>query len=377
MGDYSETANPQSLLKMSEKLWQKLARNFVNAGGVPIPISDTLISLLQTLINEEQARFLLTFRKRSLTKDQIKNRTELGEKALDEMLSELMDNGIITSYPSRSTGVIVYYLVSILPGLIEYPFMKGEKGEKQEKVAKYMDLLFNELSQLTQSNYEIIVEQFRKDNPMDRVVPVEMGVEIPRNLVLPYETVEGIIERNDTISINYCYCRNWKDNLKDPCEVESPKLSCFQFGRYAKFLIDHKFGVPISKEEAIKILKEAEDYGLVHKAIHQQNPEQEEDGFCNCCSCCCQFFQLYKRGIFPFHTLSYYIANLDLDKCLGCGVCMDKCPIDAIEILDDQSVTNLDACIGCGICVHHCPEKARNLERTGLREIYIPPIQIV
>jgi hypothetical protein len=41
---------------MSEKLWFQLAKNILKAGGPPVPINDTLIELLRTLINEEQLR---------------------------------------------------------------------------------------------------------------------------------------------------------------------------------------------------------------------------------------------------------------------------------------------------------------------------------
>ncbi|MFW9866439.1 MAG: ATP-binding protein [Candidatus Thorarchaeota archaeon] len=291
------------------------------------------------------------------------------------MLNDLMDNGIIMGIQS-SSGIMVYYLVSILPGLIEYPFMRGEKGEKQKKLARLMNTLFNELSSLTQSNYDLMVKQLSSGNPMDRVIPVDMEIDIPREIVLPYEDVKGIIERNDLISINYCYCRNWKDNLGEPCKLDTPDLTCFQFGKYAQFLIDHNFGKLISKDEALKIIKESEDSGLIHKAIHLRNPGQEEQAFCNCCSCCCQFFQLYKRGIFPFHTLTYYLADLDSEKCTGCGICIEKCPIDVIKLIEDHSVTNLDRCIGCGLCVYHCSEKARTLKRTGLRDVYLQPPKI-
>ncbi|MFX1427461.1 MAG: ATP-binding protein, partial [Promethearchaeota archaeon] len=268
-------------------------------------------------------------------------------------------------------------LMSIIPGLIEYPFMRGEKGEKQKEIAKLMDKLFDELSFLTQSNYNVFLEQFKTRNPIDRVVPVEEEIEPYQDVVLPYEVSKRIIERNDIISVNHCYCRNWKDNLQEPCKLEGPELGCLSFGRYAQFLIEHNFGKSITKKEALKILKEAEDDGLIHKAIHLKNPGQEEDTLCNCCDCCCQFFLLYKRGIFPFHTLTYYLARVDERKCKGCGICAQKCAIEAIELIDNLSITNLDRCIGCGLCAYHCPENARTLERTGLREVFIPPTQIV
>ena len=361
---------------MSDQLWQKVARNFIIAQGGFFPNNDTLISMIQTLISEEQAKFLQIFRKRSLNINQIKAKTDLDDKALEKMLMELMDNGLIMGIPSRSTGTMVYYLVSILPGLMEYPFMKGEKGEKQKKLAKLMNKYFDELRQLTQSNYDLIVQQFRNANPIFRVVPVEKEVEIPQEVVLPYEDVKKIIEKHDIIGVNYCYCRNWKENLNEPCKIERSKQNCLQFGRYAKNNIDHNFSKAISKEEAIEILKEAEDSGFIHKAIHMQDPNLEELNLCNCCNCCCQFFQLYERGILAFHTLTSYIANVDETICRGCGICVEKCPIEAIKLRDSLSITNKDKCIGCGICAHHCPENARTLERTGLRKVFIPPPKV-
>ncbi len=363
-------------MKMSKQLWNKTAKVFAAAQGGFIPVNDTLITILQTLMTEDQAKFLQVFRKRALNYDQIKAKTELDDKTLKKILMELMDSGLIMGIPSRSTGIMVYYLVTILPGLLEYPFMKGEKGEKQKKLAKLMDNIFDDLSQITQSNYDFIIKQAKDSNPIDRVVPVEKEVDIPQDVVLPFEDVKNIIEKHDVISVSYCYCRNWKKNLNDPCKIEPLKQNCLQFGRYAKNNIDHNFAKPISKEQAMEILKEAEDKGLVHKAIHMQDPNLEELALCNCCNCCCQFFQLYRRGIIPFHTLTSYLAHVDENKCSGCGTCVEKCPIEAIELVDSLSVTNMDKCIGCGICAHHCPENARNLERTGLRTVFIPPPKI-
>ena len=352
-------------------------KNYVTAGGVPFPINDTLIKIFKTLLTVEQAKFLLGFRKRSLNINQIKAKTDLDDKALDRMLNNLMDDGLIIGLPSRSTGIMVYYLIPILPGLFEYPFMKGEKGEKQKKLSILLNKLIDEFGQLTQSNYDELVKQFMKGNPLDRVVPVKKEVEIHQDVVLPYEDIKHIIANHDIISVNHCYCRNWKENLGDPCKLDAPNLNCLSFGRTARFLIDHNFGKQISNEEAIKILEEAEDIGLVHKAFHvQQNPEQEIQTLCNCCNCCCQIFEFYKRGSAPFRTFTSYIANVDVDKCKGCGTCVEKCPIEAIEIVDTLSVTNTDKCLGCGVCAHHCPENARTLERTGLREVFIPPPKI-
>ena len=47
---------------------------------------------------------------------------------------------------------------------------------------------------------------------------------------------------------------------------------------------------------------------------------------------------------------------INTDECIGCGVCVDACPM---EVLDASSgaaeVVNGGDCIGCGECLETCP----------------------
>ena len=72
------------------------------------------------------------------------------------------------------------------------------------------------------------------------------------------------------------------------------------------------------------------------------------------------------------HTKTSYIAEIDDKKCSGCGICVEKCPIEAITLIDGKSHTDDNKCIGCGVCVQQCPEKARTLRKTELRSVFIP-----
>lgn len=49
------------------------------------------------------------------------------------------------------------------------------------------------------------------------------------------------------------------------------------------------------------------------------------------------------------------IAEIDLDKCDQCGLCLELCRFDAIS--QDFVVDPID-CEGCGVCVDFCPEEA-------------------
>ena len=72
---------------MSEKLWNKVARNFINAGIVLISVNDTILEILRTLITEEQAKLLQIFRKRSLNIDINKKKLSIKSYILNMLIN--------------------------------------------------------------------------------------------------------------------------------------------------------------------------------------------------------------------------------------------------------------------------------------------------
>ncbi len=53
-------------------------------------------------------------------------------------------------------------------------------------------------------------------------------------------------------------------------------------------------------------------------------------------------------------------ATIDREKCVGCGQCVDVCPVGAITIEDGKAVVS-DDCIECGACAGVCPAEAITL----------------
>ncbi|MDO4869073.1 MAG: DUF362 domain-containing protein [Bacillota bacterium] len=61
-----------------------------------------------------------------------------------------------------------------------------------------------------------------------------------------------------------------------------------------------------------------------------------------------------------------------LDRCVGCGICVDSCPLDpkAIRLGPDRKpVYDHRSCIKCYCCQEMCPEKAINVKKSFLARL--------
>lgn len=62
-----------------------------------------------------------------------------------------------------------------------------------------------------------------------------------------------------------------------------------------------------------------------------------------------------------YAELEPFIAEIDPEKCDGCGECVDECPASAIRIENGKAVIKEALCKGCGACGAVCPTEAINL----------------
>ncbi|KIX11377.1 electron transfer flavoprotein subunit alpha [Dethiosulfatarculus sandiegensis] len=53
--------------------------------------------------------------------------------------------------------------------------------------------------------------------------------------------------------------------------------------------------------------------------------------------------------------------KIDKEKCTGCGECVDTCPFEALELVDDKACVN-ESCTLCGSCVEACAFEAISIE---------------
>jgi len=367
-----------------DRKYKKAAQVINSAGGTPYPITDTLISILKYLLDEEYLDFIIAFRrKKSQTMEQLKESSNLSEEEILKKVEVLAKKGLIFNQPNRY-GVMVFRLMPFVNvGVFEYTFMKElETTEENLEIAQLFAKLGSESKERLKSNYNVALSFLKNMPPIDRTIPIrenkETGneieiivneeLEVPEQKILLTQTVEELIEKFDNIAVGHCFCRHHKDLLDNPCKQTELRENCFTFGKSARYTSEQGFSRMVSKEEALQILKQSEQDGLVHKAYHPNfDMKRDETSICNCCTCCCG-----NAGGMTVNATNY-ISQFNHDLCVGCGTCVDHCHTNSIELNDEGKAELVgDYCIGCGVCAYFCPENAISLVENE-RIVRIPP----
>jgi formate hydrogenlyase subunit 6/NADH:ubiquinone oxidoreductase subunit I len=178
------------------------------------------------------------------------------------------------------------------------------------------------------------------------------------------------LQKQDRFAVATCACRHRKNSDPNLPNCRHETENCLHFGKFADYIIKNGLGREIDLEECRDILSRAAEAGLVHAA---SNWQENVDTICNCCECCCVYFQ-------AFHVLKHdssmnhsnYVVQTDPETCKGCGLCVQRCPMDALQLVESPHANNkkgkvcsarLDLCIGCGVCAYKCPTSSLRLKR--------------
>ncbi len=96
-----------------------------------------------------------------------------------------------------------------------------------------------------------------------------------------------------------------------------------------------------------------------HSTIYMDYSKNHCKYDCNNCSKVCPTGALEKISLEQKQKLRIGMAKINRELCIGCGICVFKCPAKALS-LDEKRVLQFDGskCIGCGACQVNCPQKA-------------------
>jgi len=311
--------------------------------GFPRTESGVEMEILRELFSLDEAEIMLALGPSPEPVSSVAGKMGRDEKKLGEQLYDMSRRGLILRF-RVSEEEALYFLAPLVVGIWEFQ-VKNLNDQNIRLYEKYHE--------------EAMVPERRKSKAAGfRVIPVEEEVQDDTQ-VESYEKVSEIIESSTRFAVADCICRKEAQMFGHGCD----KLleGCMMFDMAAEYYIENEFGREISKEEARQILTKAEEDGLVH---HSSNHLGKKIFICNCCGCCCKALaNLTKHDNPDAIARSNFYAVIDADDCNACEVCIDRCQVDAIQLMDDVAEVDKDACIGCGLCVSSCPTEGISLAR--------------
>ncbi len=325
-------------MKNEETLYRKLRKHLdAMPIGMPETNSGVEISLLKKIFPPDEAEIVLEL---SMVPEPVKkiHKRLKGkghtEDKLREKLQDMVKRGLILREWKKDQWR--YSRVHIAIGFYEFQVNRMTR-EMVEDIHRYEKEGFAE-------------ELHRTKIPQMRTIPVEVSLEHQTG-VHTHDELRRIIDRaGDNIAVANCICRQGKDMIGESCKHTDLRESCFMLNSAADHYLHMGLARRITREEAMTILEKVQGDGLV---LHPGN-NLNSNFICTCCGDCCGYLNTMKQFPRPAELSSSTCqARVNEAECTACGVCMDWCPMDAIELKGAARV-NLDRCIGCGNCVPRC-----------------------
>ena len=335
-----------------ENIYEKLrARLDDLATGFPATESKVEIRLLERLFTAEEAGLFLQLSPLLQEPADVTEQLNRDPGEIGAMMEIMAQKGLL--FRKRKGEQTFYAAVPYVVGIFEFQLGKMDKDFAEDH-EEYFETAFGRT-----------IQSFK--TPVLRTVPINRKL-VADYPVAPYEDVLQIIEKQEKISIAPCICRSTKKLTGEACgkSIEN----CFSFGSHADYYVENGMGRYITTEEAKAIVKQNEEDGLVMQPFNSQ----KVGGMCSCCGDCCGVLRSLKMHPAPAEMVqSNYFARVDEAECTGCETCVDRCQIEAIEVVDGISTIDLNRCIGCGLCVTTCPVEAIELIKKPEDQLYEPP----
>ncbi|HEY3318487.1 MAG TPA: 4Fe-4S dicluster domain-containing protein [Coriobacteriia bacterium] len=124
----------------------------------------------------------------------------------------------------------------------------------------------------------------------------------------------------------------------------------------------------LTKAEAMRMLRDAEEQGLMHSVWTFMTPFIA--AICNCnLSSGCMAMRITRELDTKIMWKGEWVASVDRQACTGCRRCEKRCPFGAVlwDRASKRAEVDASACWGCGVCRSACEKEAIGLaERSAV-----------
>jgi Na+-translocating ferredoxin:NAD+ oxidoreductase subunit B len=339
---------------MDTDLYERLAQHLdALPGGFPRTASGVEMRILRRLFRPEQAELALRLTLLAEEPRVSARRAGITTDEAARRLEEMDEQGLLYSIQPPG-GPPRYQTQQFVIGIWEHQVDRLDADLVRD---------FQEYHRLALGD----PERWRRVAQL-RTVPVSESI-AGQTEVLPYERAEELVRGHHAYAVANCICRQEQRLAGAGCD--KPQESCLVFGTAAHHYVRTGRGRAIDLDEALAILHRAEQAGLVLQAGN----DRQSLNICCCCGCCCGVLRALKRDPRPAGVAaSPFQACLAPERCEGCGLCVARCPMEALVLGVDRAALDLDRCIGCGLCAAACPNGALALVRRAPGEQQpVPP----
>ena len=269
-------------------------------------------------------------KRKPVTTAELVKKTGKSENELEEILTVAATVGLIEYHWENLDGKNPnhekrWVLDMFVPGSAEIMMMHPELADKDPRLANFFErMAFLPLAGITE-----MVPPGGAGIGM-HVIPVEKAIPA-ESRSLDIEHISHWLDKYDgQIIVGVCSCRK-QQRIRGEGSGDIEGEWCIGLGDFADYMRETGKGHEITKEEALEILRQAEERGYVHQ-ITNIDGENKIFGICNCAVGVCNALRTSQLFNTPNMSASAYTAESDPEKCVACGKCVETCPAGAVRL---------------------------------------------
>lgn len=216
---------------------------------------------LAALCTDEMAEIALKMGKRKpRTLDDMVKLTGKDRNYLEDILQQMAVNGVIEYNWENKDRVKQYILPMFVPGSAEFANMNEDILNEHPEMGRF----FERMSRLPLEKVTPMVPPGGAGIGM-HVIPVEAAINM-ENKSVSVEHISHWLDKYDgKYAASPCSCRRSRKTFDEGC-ADDTEGWCIAVGDMADYVVEtNKGGRYITREEALDIMKKAEDNGFVHQ----------------------------------------------------------------------------------------------------------------
>ena len=260
----------------------------------------------------------------------------LEEKKCEALLEEMSRKGLLEYNWENPKHEKQYVLPMYVPGCAEFFNMNANILDSNPE----MGIFFEHMSRLPLEKITPFVPEGGAGIGM-HVIPVEKAIEMENESVDLEHISHWLSKYEGKYAASPCSCRRSRLTHGEGC-ADDPEGWCIAVGDMADYVVEtQKDGRYIDKEEALEILKAAEDNGFVHQ-ITNIDGANKIFAICNCNVNVCYALRTSQLFNTPNMSRSAYVAKVEKANCVACGKCVEFCPAGAVKL--GQKLCDKEGC---------------------------------